>query len=355
MALIARNALQTRRACDYVVLSLGVCLLSFCAPSAAVRAQSMTPTQLPPTRLGVLELAVDDVGDATARELCEQLRSQLAERPEFQLRDTHVTLAQLSLAENCDSSQEACLAQIARKLAVDSLVFGTMSNDSAAAVARLSRFDAARGAIVGSALATLVRQNAQPEDLEHKASQLINDLFELGQASSPFARPLAREAALAQEIAARKQPDAASDGDSTRNVAGYALLGGAVLSASLSVVSFVEIDRAQRNEAFDRYRRQVGQLRPLTSDVCDEAAGGKRYGLDNGSFNQVKSSCSAGKTFEVLQFVFLGGAVLSGGLSAYLFFSGSKAGERPIIGNASFNLQPNVYRRGATLNARFRF
>jgi hypothetical protein len=55
--------------------------------------------------------------------------------------------------------------------------------------------------------------------------------------------------------------------------------------------------------------------------VCDEAANDRAHGLSSKSFSEVKSECSTGRTFEVLQFVFLGAAAVTGGLSAYLLLT----------------------------------
>jgi hypothetical protein len=87
--------------------------------------------------------------------------------------------------------------------------------------------------------------------------------------------------------------------------------------------------------------------------VCDEAGGDKSYGVDAGTFQRVKNSCGMGRTFEVLQFVFIGGAVLSSGLSAYLLL-GPRT-EQPSFGTRTFTLHPTVGKSGASLGARFKF
>jgi hypothetical protein len=306
-----------------------------------------------PYRLAVLELGIDDVDDALARSLTESMRKQLKTRGEYALRDSRVSLEQLSLAQDCDTSQQRCLERIAHALEVDGFVFGKLTKESGATLARLRRYDVATQTVKSAALATLATRDSTPDEVDQKARALIGDLFELEAARSAFARGelkprSADDAARSVKIANEKRRL------STRDLTGYALLGGAVLSTGLSVLSFLEIDRAQSNDTFDRYRRAVGQMRPGARDVCDEAAAGQPYGLDPRSLERVQKSCGIGRTFEVLQFVFIGGAVISSGLSAYLLL-GSESPERPLLGSGNFSLHPSVQRRGVTLGARFKF
>jgi hypothetical protein len=301
-------------------------------------------------RVAVLELGSEHVDDALARRLSGQIRVVVNENGRYELQDSRVSLEQLSLANDCDPETPACLDRVARGLGVDGVVYGRVANESGAALARLQRYDLASHSVRGSALATLALSDVKSEDIERKARQLVDDLFELEPARSPFAR----EQPLNPNEPARLALGASSSGPSARHWAGYALLGGAVVSASLSVLSFVEIDRAQSNDTFDRYRRSVGQMRPMVRDVCDEAGAGQGYGLDAASFQKVKNSCNAGKTFEILQFIFIGGAVLSGGLSAYLLL-GDRGSEKPGPQTSKLTLRPTVMKSGGGLGARITF
>jgi hypothetical protein len=306
-----------------------------------------------PYRLAVLELGIDDVDDALARSLTDSMRKQLKTRSEYALSDTRVSLEQLSLVQDCDASQPSCLERIARGLSVDGFVFGKLTKETGATLARLRRYDVATQSVKSAALATLATHDGTPDEIARKARELIGDLFELEAARSPFARGQLKPRS-ADAIAPSIKISAEKRKLSVRELTGYALLGGAVLSTGLSVLSFVEIDRAQSNDTFDRYRRAVGQMRPNARDVCDEAAAGQSYGLDTRSLERVQKSCGVGRTFEVLQFVFIGGAVISSGLSAYLLL-GSDSSERPLLGSGNFSLHPSVQRRGVTLGARLKF
>jgi hypothetical protein len=353
-----RRSAASRAVRDHLRV-LCVVTLWLTVAKGVAQGQSSKPEVPSPHRVAVLQLDSDAVHDALAHALTEQLRAVIAARSEFVVRATPVSLEQLSLAQDCESTQPDCLDRIASALSVDSLVFGKLNSESdTAEVARLRRYDVASGTLQGSALATLATQESNDAEVSAKAHELIANLFEFSRAHSPFGRDQLnpKQAALTEAT----QPTAAertTNGLTTRKLTGYALLGGAVLSAGLSVLSFVEIDRAQSNDAFDRYRRSVGQLRPSAKDVCDEAAGGQNYGLDSGSFQRVKSSCDTGRTFEVLQFVFIGSAVLSSGLSAYLLLGGPDQNQREhgFLGVRNLSLHPSVQRRGLALGARLRF
>jgi hypothetical protein len=307
-------------------------------------------------RLIVLQLDSENVDDSVARKLTERLQSELRRRPGFELVESPVSLAQLSLGQGCDSGEADCLVRIAEHLNVDGLLFGTLSRDGDVEQARVQHFDLAERALKGSALVTIA-PDLDDVGLTRLARELIDVLFQTAPLGSHVAAGelSPQRAALARPSAvAATAPSLAAD--NSRKVAGYALLGGAVLSAGLSVLSFVEIDHAQSNDAFDRYRRAVGQQRPSVRDVCDEALSQQSYGLDPGSFQRVRSSCATGRTFEVLQFLFIGGAVISGGLSAFLLLGpGSEQPATDKRETSHFSLHPSLSRRGATLKARLTF
>lgn len=321
------------------------CLAGCLTFVAALRAEAQV------YRLAVLELGTEHVDDALARRLSEEIREAIKAHRHYDLQESRVSLEQLSLANDCDAETPACLERIARKLKVNGIVYGRVTKDSGAALANVQRYDLAARKVRGSALATLALTGVKNEDIEKKADQLVTDLFELEPARSPFARGQVLQPEQEADLQLMP-PD--SDGINVRQVAGYALLGGAVVSAGMSVLSFVEIDRAQSNETFERYRRNVGQMRPSVRDVCDEAGSGQNYGLDAVAFQKVKSSCQAGRTFEILQFIFIGGAVLSGGLSAYLLL-GDSSREKPGPQTSRLTIRPTVYKSGGGLGARITF
>ena len=265
-------------------------------------------------------------------------------------------------------------------------------------MASFRRFDSSKGAIQNTAIISFGSEAFSQERMQAEVHQLLNKL--LGPSSkpalataaevksAPMASPAparsARIARAAEPVPAapveppppqvkpaevkEKPPEnhrdavvnadlAPDNGLSARKVAGYVLLGGAAASVGLSVLSFIQVDRAANNASFQDYRLLVGSMTSGVKDVCDEANAGKRYGKSEDSFRQVKSSCNAGSTFEVLQYVFIGSALVTGGLATFLLFGGSSSHQEKAAasGIRTLTLHPSIGKGGASLNARVRF
>ncbi|HTU61877.1 MAG TPA: hypothetical protein VMF89_25645 [Polyangiales bacterium] len=325
--------------------------------------------------------------------LMAELREALPKRPDDELVDTHVNMTQLSLAEDCSVLELSCLGQIAERLKLDGFLFGKVTHDDGEVpMASFRRFDRARGAIQSTAIISFGSERFSPERMQAEVHQLLNKL--LGPApkqqavaaapavepetpvaaATPAPTPAEPPAAQAQAAAPKEsspmvlpartnesmllndrlQP---SEGLSARKFAGYVLLGGAAASVGLSVLSFVQVDRAANNASFQDYRTLVGASNSKIKDVCDEASAGKSYGQSADNFRQVKSSCSSGTTFEVLQYVFIGGALVTGGLGAFLLFGGGGDAKEKAraTGLRTLTLHPSIGRGGASINARVRF
>jgi hypothetical protein len=348
----AQPARQARQHFAEVFGALLLGLAFVLAAHQVVRAEAA------PYRMGVLELESDDLDDSFARSFAERLRAAISARHDIQLVPTHVSLAQLSLAQNCDTAETACLARIARGLDVDGFVFGKVTRDRGKPSADLQRYDLAEETVEGMALASFTGPSANAAELERTATTMVSELY--GEAEAPvepppvMAKPRAAVANLRVPVVqARVEPS----GISARRVASYALIGGAVVSAGLSVFSFVQVDHAQHNANYQSYRMAVGQNNPMARDVCSEANAGRQYGLASANFHDAKSACSTGSLFEVLQYVFLGTTVLTGGLATYLLASDSPERARARLDKETFTLRPtpNIAAKSLTLTARLRF
>lgn len=308
------------------------------------------------THLALFEINSDGVHDDLARTLSEALRKEVLATPAHQLSDARVSLEQLSLVHDCDAAELACLGKIARQLGVGGFIYGQMQNEGNGAYAEVRLFDASTQTNKRVARVVFAQRGPSELDVARKAKSVIAQLLGPEQAQvveQPVLQPVP-EATAPSPAEAAAEADVSS-GVSTQTVAGYALLGGAALSAGLSVLAFVEIDRAKHNENYDSYRRAVGRSAPAVKDVCDEAASDRRHGLDTKSFSEVKSECSAGRTFEVLQFVFLGAAAVSGGVSAFLLLSDDHGEHKSSALLDALPIHPVVRRNAAELRARFRF
>ena len=140
------------------------------------------------------------------------------------------------------------------------------------------------------------------------------------------------------------------DGASSNDWLGYALLGVAAVSTGLMVYSWSEIDAARNNVNFREYREAVGRAdsSETVDDVCAEADAGKAYGL-GARLENVRGACKRGETFEILQWVFLGSALVSAGLGIYVLLDGeggepdaARASVSPVLGKGDAGLMLRV-------------
>ncbi|MET0386265.1 MAG: hypothetical protein ABW321_09925 [Polyangiales bacterium] len=302
-------------------------------------------------RLGVLQIESDDMqDDLFAPAFMQELHDVLGQRRDVTAIDTHVSLSQLSMGQGCSTTDASCLLSIAKTLKVDGFVFGKLAREGGAPVAILRRYDTQSAAIRGSALVSF--DQTDQAHLHIEVVKLVDVL--LGQQTDPEPQLAAAPPAATEPVA---EPEAAADGGpgfAWRAFGGYTLLGAAAVSVGLSVFSFVQIDRAEKDPSFDAYRVAVGEQNTTVQDVCDEADANKNYGLSAQAFQNARSACNKGATFEVLQYVFLGAAVLTGGLGTFLLLGGD-GDQQDDSATARLRLRPSVGRNQVALVADLRF
>lgn len=310
-------------------------------------------------RLGVLQVENDDSYEDTLAPLfMQELRAVLAERTDVSAVDIRVTLTQLSLGQGCNTAESSCLLRIANTLKTDGFVFGKLTHEGGEPVAILRRYDTRSASIDASALVAFSPQiTSAPtaDNVRVEVRRLVNGL--LGEQAAPAAKAVVPAKPItAAPVATTIEPPPVpeSTGMSGRSIAGVTLLGGAAVSVGLTVLSFVQIKNAENNRNFENYRVAVGQNSTGTKDVCDEASTGKRYGLTDSNFREVRRSCNVGMTFEILQYVFLGSAVVTGGLATFLLLGDDSEHQRQ-TGTKSLTFKPNFMRNGASITARMHF
>lgn len=335
------------------VLGALACLLAWSGHAGA-----QTP------RLGLLALESEDVqDDALAPRLTQELREQLSKRDDVTVVDTHVSLHQVSVGQNCNPAEASCLQKVAESLKLDGLLFGKVTHEGGVPIAVTRRYDKKAGSIQSWAIVSFESNTVTDAQLKEQTQTLVSTLLgaaaEQKQADAkpePEApTPALQEPGESQESLDLQAKPSTSGGVSARTVVGIALLGGAAASVGLSIFSFTQVNSAQHNASYEAYRLAVGQMNANVKDVCSEADANKRYNLSPDSFKEAKNACSKGQTFEILQYVFIGGAVLTGGLATYLLVGGKSDTPPPTDASTRLTLHPSISRGGASLTARLRF
>jgi hypothetical protein len=313
-----------------------------------------------PYRLALLELESDDVHDNFAKLLTERLRAALSERSDYELRYAPVSLAQLSLAHDCDTSRADCLATIARELKLDGFIFGKATHEGGTPVAVLRRYDLRSRSVDRSALVTFASLEPSHAELERGVQALLAQLLDppASQRHTAGSQLLAAAETDAHHDAAGASPLPAAPpaaSSSHGHMLAYSLLAASVVSAGMAIASFVWVDKAAHDSHFNDYRLAVGDVSPTVRDVCAEASADRNYGLDASSFQAVKNSCSVGTTFEVLQYVFIASTVVAGGFAAYLLASDTGSSDERGAVTRGLRVRPQLGQRQLGLDAVLRF
>jgi hypothetical protein len=143
----------------------------------------------------------------------------------------------------------------------------------------------------------------------------------------------------------------------------YAFFGLSGLSLAGMVVSWVWISSIENDQDYKDYRARVSENKAGVN-VCEEAKNGLAYAVpgspEYGKFSDVQKMCAHGGTLEVMQFVFLGAALVSGGIGAYLLLTQKGAEDKePEVKSgilaSQLSLQPLINRRSIGLNASIAF
>lgn len=172
----------------------------------------------------------------------------------------------------------------------------------------------------------------------------------------PIIEPLAATAPEAATAAA--QTDTSSGGGSIAWL-GYTLIGLGAASAIAAGVSMYMIE-FKYNDKDSSYKRllNAGYQGQTTIDACDAADGGNRGNLNTSQFSDFKSQCRTARTFQVLQYVFLGVAVVAAGAGTFVLISDSGTGgaDQPAqLKSPRLALAPQVDARSLGLHATLKF
>jgi hypothetical protein len=136
---------------------------------------------------------------------------------------------------------------------------------------------------------------------------------------------------------------------------GYTLIGVGAASFAGWGVSMYMVDSTNKNPAFVEYKSAFPES---ADDVCDLADNGDTAGgtVSASELAEVQSLCSRGRTFNMLQWVFLGAGVLTASVGTFILVSESggeehaQAKKRPTL-----TLTPQFDHRSFALQTKLRF
>jgi hypothetical protein len=137
---------------------------------------------------------------------------------------------------------------------------------------------------------------------------------------------------------------------------GYTLIGVGAASAIAWGASMYLIEFEYNRDA--RYQAYVNSYGNRSLDTCDEALNGNPGRLQPSEFSEFQGQCRTARTFQALQWVFLGAAVVAAGAGTYVLLNESNSPETAQARNKQkprLAFTPTVDRRSIALQATLRF
>jgi hypothetical protein len=200
-----------------------------------------------------------------------------------------------------------------------------------------------------------------PADLARHARALLHALAGEADADAPVAEPTPAPTVTPdvkplvqrdEEAAPAYKDQAPRASRGSNDWLGYTLLAVAGVSLGLTIFSWAQISSASNDKEYTAYRAAVYAEKPSVKDVCSEADAGHEYGVDPNSLAHARNACSNGKTFESLQYVFLGAALVSAGVGTYFLLDNDGGSEHAKNSGPRLAFNPSVGRDGAAVQLR---
>jgi len=159
--------------------------------------------------------------------------------------------------------------------------------------------------------------------------------------------------APADAVAGTEVPE--ETGGSSLRWLGFTLIGVGAASAIAWGTSMYMIEfKYNRDPSYQTFR---DSYRNQSVDACDEALKGNPGGLDAQQLSQFQGQCNTARTFQTLQWVFLGAAVVAAGAGTYVLVNESGDAEvaQARSKRSQFAFTPLVDRRSIAVQATLRF
>jgi hypothetical protein len=280
---------------------------------------------------------VSERAHENAEALTGALQRAAARARKVQLMSGDFSLEVMALAMKCDIPPSAtCLDRIGEKVGTDAFVWGTLEPAGDEVVVDLRLWQKA-----GPERQTELRYaanlaDAADDDLLRIAQRAFSKLVA---ADEPIEPPPAAKSAPAP---ARLPAEASKDDESASSgppASAYVALGAGALLVGGGVYSALRVNAINKDQGFDRYRRSLRE----DQDVCIEA--------DKGSVltgapppSEIADQCATGKTFQILQVVFLAAGAVAAGVGVYLLTTGGEANTARAPVRTRFALMPGSAR-----------
>lgn len=376
--------------------------------------------------LGLRSLEGDD---EFANSMTDALRDAARSVRGWRVLERAVSMAQMTLAHNCDEINVGCLSEIARGLQADRVVFGTVRRTAGRSKydyeVTASLFNNSTHSTVGTETQTVSRGDAKSTRMLASQAQFIMSHLAASDASSGRltveVNVLAAEVHMDGQLVgqthdgklnmeslspgehtlevtapghdAHKEVVQVSGGDQSTVVVtltraqhenevaatapdsvpsdvppapersslawlGYTLIGVGAASAIGWGASMYMIEFQYNRDS--EYQAYKNAYKFMTGDACDLALRGENAGgaLSADELTDFQGRCRSGRTFQTLQWVFLGAAVVTAGLGAYVLISelghgdAAQAARKP---TQRLTFDPQLGRRSVALQATLRF
>lgn len=313
--------------------------------------------------VAVLGLTSDDGDDGLATSVTRAVRSEVESDARYEVSSSHVSLAQMTMAQDCEITDAQCRIAVANALKVERVIYGAVHRSTRRTLEIELHMANRRDGTETRATRSLSSRDTSDAAFSRAATELLAELR--GEPSeheeaSPGPTPVATVAPKVSPLDDERNHDAAPVSEPTQDSEpgsndwiGYTLIGVAVAATAMTAVSWMQIDKAQSNPSLDTYRKAVDSQH--VKDACDEAEHGSTYGVTTEVLDDARSACRQGRTFEVLQYVFLGTAIASAGVGAYFLLDDDGVPESAASGRRALALIPRVSAHDAALDLRVRF
>lgn len=178
--------------------------------------------------------------------------------------------------------------------------------------------------------------------------------------AKPTSDAVSAPESIQMETDLRPRAEPADDGQ-TEIILGASLLGGSAVLLGAAIYSWVEIESINDDPRFIDYKERVGRLNPSSGDVCNDADAGFPYVAETepeyDDFPEVQSMCNRAELLEVLQYVFVGGAIAAAGTGTYFLVKGLQEddGEESAATTPRFTVTPPIGGRQARVSATLHF